>query len=345
VGISSDLSKQIFDGIEQREISNTIISLAVDYFEEVKKEKTSPELLRSLGLGYLLRGEYEKAIENLERAKKADPRIDVQRYLGNTYTLVGAEQIQTHNYRKAIDYLEKATENIPNSVDALNLKSQAHFNLEEYDKVIESLEIVTEIELENKDVWNILAVSHFRLDNVDRAAHCFERELEIDPKSFDSWFTLGTIYLNRLLKFEKASEAFSNALSIEASDKIANLRKAEALICTGNLQKAYQQALNVYQSADEPKIRGFALFLMICPLVLMGKKRDARKHLYDFVNTYQEYPERIKIEDTELKGIVETIYDANIEDAERDFLRSIMRLLRNRLDKETFIKFMGIFFE
>jgi|GEM_PF-6118503 len=318
----------------------------IKFFEEIKEIEARPHILKFLGSAYLKTGQYEKAISNLEMAKQLEPSVDIQTILGNAYLTMGAQQIENRNYKKAIEYFEKATTNIPKdlkalSLDAMNLEAIAFLNLKSYERAVELLETVVDLEPENKSAWHNLAVSNYKLMRYEKAIDCFRRELELDPRNFDSWLSLGMIYLNGLLEFENAMATFSKALAIKPYDPTASLKLAESYICMGESQQAHELALEVSKSSDDAENKSFALFFVMCSLIFMGKRSETRRCLNEFIMTYQEYPKKIRIEKIELNGISKVISDAEIATFEKDFLRSIINLLRNRLNRETFINVMS----
>jgi len=99
------------------------------------------------GRCYLKKKDYEKAIDNLEKAHEMNPMGQTTYYLGMAY-------VTSDNYSKAVEFIEEGMElDLSDNIRAgLNyLKSGSHMELGEKEKAIEAAEEAVKLVPDNKE--------------------------------------------------------------------------------------------------------------------------------------------------------------------------------------------------
>jgi tetratricopeptide (TPR) repeat protein len=151
------------------------------------RDKSMPaartETLNSLGVLYLLTKKPQKAVKVLTEAVgevlNREPWLAMGN-LGWAYTELG-------EYDKAIDILERALFDQPKFCVGLYRLGNVYYLKGDFDKAKESLEGVTQIKEGGCDRMQeahyLLGMTYLRVENVENAIHSFETCIKINPKS------------------------------------------------------------------------------------------------------------------------------------------------------------------
>ncbi len=165
-------------------------------------ESTNPEILIMIGTCYHLKGDQKKAFEYFTMVDEYsfDDRDDLLHTIGSTY-------IQAGDFKRAIQFLEKAHDANP----------------------------------KNETVLYDLAFSCDKAGDDKRSILLYNEYLDLDPYSESAWYNLGIIY-TRSEEYDKAIEAYDYALAINESYSSALFNKANTL----SAAERYEEALKCY---------------------------------------------------------------------------------------------------
>ena len=240
------------------------------YEKAVEKKKKDVDALYGAGMSALKLGQYDKAIEFLERGLKRKKRAELYYGLGTAQMELGSYSEADLNLRKAIDkddsnawyHLALGEINYRNSVFSIAImefdkalaidpgleeavsdihykKAKAYIQMRDLDSAIKEYRRDLELHPTDTTAWLELAnITQLAKKHAD-AAFCFVEYLKIVPNDGERWFTLGGLYLN-LRDKEKAAEAFEKAVSFET-------KEAESF---GYLAKLYSDRKDYEKSWD-----------------------------------------------------------------------------------------------
>ena len=155
-----------------------------------KKKKRLSELTR-LGISYLEKGEYKKAIRQLEWARRISPRDGkIRANLAKAYQKLAELYIQKDDYDRAIKELKKAKRFAPkdNGIDrslaGLYLKqAQVHFEGGSNDKALEKLTKAIKLNPEEPQAYILLGQIYDRREKLKEAMTAWKKALELDPEN------------------------------------------------------------------------------------------------------------------------------------------------------------------
>lgn len=200
--------------------------LAIKYGDEKtqhKAEKVIPQLYNFLGNGALRDGQYDKAIENYNKAIALDPNYS-KCYLG-----MGLAYSKMNNLDKAIEAFDKTIEigTATNKVeDVKDAKSSARDNL------------------------LVIAAEEQKKENYADAYKHFTQALKYDDKASEAYLGLAAA-ANKLSKFDDAIEAINKALPLLEGTSDSN--KAPYYFALGNAylgKKDNTNACDAYKKAS-----------------------------------------------------------------------------------------------
>jgi len=136
-----------------------------------------------LGNAYNYLQQYDKSIEAYQRALSIDPGYqEARRNLGITYKDAGKYYGETQNQLdKAIGYLNKAYEILPEEYEVLRLLGVAHGIKGNGLKAVEYFSMAKELKPEDAQAWYNLATAHGALGNEGLSQQYREKAYQLDP--------------------------------------------------------------------------------------------------------------------------------------------------------------------
>lgn len=133
------------------------------------------EAYEEIGDNYLSLRQYEKAKKALTRALKLHGRSANANYLlGFVFSAVG-------EFKKSIDYLEKADEVEPNHPEILRCLGWSIFHEGQRKRGIILLERALNLKKDDPLILSDLGICYLNDKNFDRSSYLFKKVLEIEP--------------------------------------------------------------------------------------------------------------------------------------------------------------------
>lgn len=255
----------------------SILVLVLGYFVYSnyieKRNKATARKLEAIAAGYLVSGDYTKALEYYKKAIVQYP------FNAATYSEIGTCYQQLKQYPEAIEAYKQAIVIEPDYTVATGALGGIYYlegcyddALEMYEKVIEikpdaqiyrnignilddtgrSEEAVeafkNAIKTDPKDAlaYNDLGYVYFKLNRLDNAIIAVEKAVEIDPNCALAYNALGFFCYNSD-KYEKSIELFDKAIKLDAGCYQAYINLGLAHNTLGN----YSEAVVAYKRAIE----------------------------------------------------------------------------------------------
>ncbi len=206
--------------------------------EKLKWQKGKADALNAIGLGYIAKRDYEKALSFFEQSLKIYEEINDKKGISSELAYIGIVYQDLSNYPKALEYIEKALKIAEEIGDKINIGSYlgsigiVYSSLSNYPKALEYYEKALKIAEEIGDKINIggylgnIGIVYQDLSNYPKALEYYEKALKIAEDIRDKGSigihlgNIGNVY-NRLSNYPKALEYYEKALKIaeEIGDK------------------------------------------------------------------------------------------------------------------------------
>ncbi|MBK7172979.1 MAG: tetratricopeptide repeat protein [Bacteroidales bacterium] len=186
-------------------------------------------------------GEPQKALANLDRLKKRDPRNpDIMLTRASILGSMNRHEEAIREYIKALDHIDDDKEEIYTGI-AFEYESIGN-----YEKAVEYLKQALYIEAGNETLLYEIGYCYDLGGMSEQAAEFFESIVDKNPYSDVAWYNLGLAY-TALELFEKAIDAFDFCIAIDPSFTPAYFNKAQAY----EQMERYPEAIAVYKSTLE----------------------------------------------------------------------------------------------
>lgn len=176
----------------------------------------------------------------------------------------GKEEFEKTNYLSAVGMISKVLKEEPNNPEALQLRANCYMNMNEFKQAVpDLLSLVQENPLYDKKVYIVLAICFAQLSDLETSIRQLGKGLLKFPKFVEGYVTRGELY-SQQMKFDKAIQDFSKAISLNKSEGSAYLGLGNAFLGMGdkkNAHRAYSQAISFPQSSFQGHLkRGKILF-------------------------------------------------------------------------------------
>lgn len=215
--------------------------LAANYYEVLiddNVEEVAGTLINArLGNAYLMLGNYEKAIENLNEALsyKDDPEV---------YYQLGFAYIQQEEFQKAIDVLNQAKEIDPSLVSVYILLSEAFEQLNQLENSLQAIEEGITINEINIELYLLAAEYAAKLGDYPKAESYYQEALKIEPEN-ERIILKYAEFLNYMASYEDILELFA-----QVPEQIQQLPEAMWILATANNElDEYDKARNLFDQA------------------------------------------------------------------------------------------------
>ncbi|PIW69070.1 MAG: hypothetical protein COW08_09050 [Ignavibacteriales bacterium CG12_big_fil_rev_8_21_14_0_65_30_8] len=155
---------------------------------------------------------------------------------GNYY--MGRIESERKNYKKALEYLNKAVQLDPNYADAYYEIAKVNKLQKNYSSAISSIKNA----IKNKDgeaiYLEFLGILYYEADSIKQAIEVLNRSIEIDSQNPNVFFVLGNISIFKTKETKKALEYYKRAVYLDPDlpDALVNLGNTYALL--GQYDKA-----------------------------------------------------------------------------------------------------------
>jgi tetratricopeptide (TPR) repeat protein len=143
---------------------------------------SDPVMHSGYGRELLLRGEYEKGIEQLREAYLLFPlNITFKRNLAEGYAALGHQHFKQKRYEQADENFIKALELYPEEAGYALLRGICNYHLKKYDVARYELERAKAIKQDSTEVLYYLGLVQFETDNRPQALELWEQALKLSP--------------------------------------------------------------------------------------------------------------------------------------------------------------------
>jgi len=157
------------------------------------------------------------------------------------------------NPEKALEYLAKGRELLPDDTSLLFTEINHFLNTGELNKLIGKLEMAIEKEPENVSVYNTLGSVYDQLQQQEEdpaksagyresAESYYQQVLDLDPKNFDATYSIGALYYN------KAATYVDELNELSADFSAAGIKKYDAK--KAEMDGLFNQALPFFEKAE-----------------------------------------------------------------------------------------------
>lgn len=166
-------------------------------------------LLREFGMDRELRDALSKKVLEAE-GERFLPSIDElenQMRWGNDF-------FQSHNYKKALEYYEKALVMKPNYDVAWIMKGNSLNALERFDEASKAFEKAIESNPESEEAWYNLGATLYRLGRLDEELAAYDQALALNPDFIKAWNNKGAT-LHEMGKYEEAILCYDKVINLE----------------------------------------------------------------------------------------------------------------------------------
>lgn len=205
--------------------------------ESSELTRIKPEIFKSynlIGLAFSKIGEYDKAIEYLNKALVYKPDMSEAVYnLGNVY-------LNMEKFEKAASYYKQALKLDPDSAKIHCNLGNALLNLSDpknaFDHYYKALQCNPDKELQNT-IYDCLAKTYFKQNNTDKALEYWAQMLNSDPNQTSVLNDMGVALLNNN-RPDEAIEKWKSSLELEPMQHKVHKWMGSALMLQGNLEMA-----------------------------------------------------------------------------------------------------------
>ena len=200
----------------------------------------SAVLTPSIGGFGLRRGQYDEAIQNLDKAIALDPRAS-----SGAYYLRGSIYELRSQYDKAIADLNKAAALSSHDASIYMTRGSAWVGLKEHHRAIEDFNRAIELSPE-AEAFVARADARREIQEYHRALEDYERVISLNPDTH-VYVGRGCTYLD-VNDYDNAVDDFDKAIALDESNTDAHVRSGDAYRALGNHTKAikaYTQAISL----------------------------------------------------------------------------------------------------
>lgn len=244
-------------------------------------ERTSGGM-KTVGLWYVYRGEYQRAISILTRAVAEGPSdLEVDFALGKAYLYMGQFSDAANIFSRLIEYRPRYTR-------YYSFLGEAY---REAGRLMESGEILERArKLDSMDVPNLinLANTYFRLGWYEKTEQYLLQARELNPSLNEIYINLGVVYWHTK-RWDRAREMFAAAAGGKIHAQAVWNNEANILFLSGDIKKA----IKFYKKADKTGGKSSVIIYNLALAYLtLGNKKEALRW---FDEVLQLAPGRIDV--------------------------------------------------
>ncbi len=200
------------------------ISKAIDV------DPSNPKLYYDRALMQYEKGNYEAAIEDLEKSKQIDSS-DFK-----TFHLLSDVYLDYFQSQKALNVMESAAEKFSKNIPTLLKLAELQLILKQYDASFFTIQKALNLDKQNPEVFFMMGVLYREQGDIERAINSFQTAVEIDPEIVDAWVILGDLFAEK--DFEIASRYYDNAIRLAPENPQTYHAKAFYLQNQNKIQEA-----------------------------------------------------------------------------------------------------------
>jgi tetratricopeptide (TPR) repeat protein/peroxiredoxin len=283
--------------------------------------------------------------ENIERDARSMPRNEADRLhkalpfpdssqpleFGRNYLSMGAVFFQRGYYEQAEKWFQIASQNDPNSAEAVYGLGSVYLKQERADLARAHFRRATTLHAGYPatlpDAWNNLGLIATREGEIDEAIRYFQQSLTLKPNHLVALENLGNAY-RQLHRWDEGRQTLEKALSVSPEDPDAAYSLGMIFAQTNDSEHAYEylqralkyrpaypEALNnlgiLYLRSNQPQqaVASFRESIRVAPvfdqaylnlarvLILQGNREEARTVLLDLLKQHPRHAEAQKLLD------------------------------------------------
>ena len=190
------------------------------------------------------KGDYEGAVENLNKQLAIVEDPDAYCYLGKINKEKGELELAIENFKKALDIK-------PNFFEANYELGKIYYSLNDYKTASKYLTNACVLNIENQELMSITAETYKRTGKSDEAILLFEKILEKDPKNAFANSKIGEIYYQRS-DYRKAIQYFEESVQV-SYDEMTAIQLAKSYFELGDYNSSEDVIKEILLSDKENK--------------------------------------------------------------------------------------------
>jgi len=221
--------------------------------------------MKAIGMSYIVRGEYQRAVSILTRALAEGPSdLETDFILGRTYLSLG-------QYANAADIFGRLIKYRPQYTRYYSFLGEAYREAGRLMESCDVLENATRLDPDNVPNLISLASTYFKLGWNEKAEQYLLRAKNLNPDMGEILINLGTLYWHMGRKNE-AQKMFEQAVQSKISVQSALNNQANVLFLSGDVKRA----IKIYKKADAwGKKSEVILYNLAIACLSAGKIKDA----------------------------------------------------------------------
>ncbi|NRT13676.1 tetratricopeptide (TPR) repeat protein [Flavobacterium sp. 28A] len=146
------------------------------------------------------------------------------------YYSLGQKESEKENFKKAVDYFEKAVKEDPKFAFAWDNLGINYRYLNEFDKAIEAYKKSIEIDPNGLMPLQNIAVAYLHKKDYDNVIKSYEKLAKVDSNNPEVYYGLGNVYATNLKDYEKGLNNMCKAYNLYVEHKSPYRTDAETLI-------------------------------------------------------------------------------------------------------------------
>lgn len=158
-------------------------------------------------------GEYDKAIENLNKQLEIVDDPDAYNYLAKIYMEKGNNELAIENYKKAVEFK-------PDFFEPNFELGKFYFSINDYKTASKYLTTASNSQPDNIEALSLTAETYKQTGRADEAITIFEKILEEEPESAIANAKIGEIYFQRL-QYKKAIPYLEDSIQTSFEENVA----------------------------------------------------------------------------------------------------------------------------
>ncbi len=187
----------------------------------------------NLGIVYFRLNRYNESRDVLQKAVRFSPKCDTYTALGEVYAALG-------EYDMAVSFLKQAIAVNPSKSQAYFILGKAYLRLNRYQDSIDILQKAISISPKYTDAYIVLGFANASLGKFREEIAACKKAIELDPCSSDAYILLGSAY-GKLNQFPEALEAYKQAERIAPQNPQVRYGLGFFYLKTGDKDSALKQ--------------------------------------------------------------------------------------------------------
>jgi tetratricopeptide (TPR) repeat protein len=199
------------------------------------------DILYNIALSFLYLGENEKAIDSLESITKVEFHIPSFVLLSEIFT-------KQSEYQKALENLLKAKEIEPDNTDISTKMGNIYFQTGDYEKAEKAYNDAANTGSDSSEIYNNIASTFAARGQNDKAEAFYKKSVKKNPKFHDGYKNLGYLYMREkkydkaIINFEKAFKL--KPIMRESGDRLGEIYYINGDF--KNSYRIYKNLLNLF---------------------------------------------------------------------------------------------------